>query len=185
MKKHLIFIAVLVLFVSANESYAQNSKRKEKKKTTVVINTPRGKVVYVNPSPKVKAERILPKSTVTLKHKGTSFYFYHGQYYRYINGYYIVSIPPAGICITTLPTGHTRLMVAGKPYFYYQGAYYIQKGRSYEVVRPPLGITVLELPHEAAQISIDGKKYYEYDKTIYKMVETNEGIRYEASGYVE
>jgi hypothetical protein len=115
--------------------------------------------------------RRLPRLAVTLSLGGLFFYYADGLYYRHYNNTYIVTAPPVGLIVTTLPVGYTVFVLGGRTYYYYADVYYVWDTRrsGYRVVEAPLdystyqpGEIVDTLPDGARSVTIDGVQYYRY-----------------------
>jgi len=185
--KNISLLALLTLMIagiSISDVNAQRKYRKKTRKTVVVKKTPRAKVVYVNPRKKVKSIKVLPAGSRIVKHRGVSYHYRDGLYYKYSNANYVVVRPPLGIRIAVLPVGYHRMRVRGITYYYSRGVFYAKKSQSYELVKSPVGVRVAVIPDTAEKITIDESTYYEYADTIYRLVETGNGLEYEVIGEV-
>jgi len=115
--------------------------------------------------------RTLPRVAVTLSLGGLFFYYADGIYYRHAVSGFIVSVPPVGLFVPTLPPAHTVFIVDGHTYYYYADVYYVwdNSHTAYRVVNAPEvvgdyrpGDIVDTLPDGAYTVTIDGKQYYRY-----------------------
>ncbi|MEQ9287298.1 MAG: DUF6515 family protein [Cyclobacteriaceae bacterium] len=179
-----VLLGMVIWSFAITQGHSQR-KLEVKRRSAVVVKTPRTKVVYINPKPKVRVVRTIPGRHTVIRHKGVSYFYHEGHYYRRAGNRYIVMPPPAGVRVSVLPARYLRIQLGGFPYFYFGGVFYLEKNKKYEVVRPPVGAVVPELPDEAEKIIIDGKVYYEYDNTIYSLTETNNGLEYEVVGELD
>lgn len=107
----LLFVVVLVSFVSSCKS-----------QTTVTRYPRAGMVVKTVDSPNL------------VIYKKSPYYFSNGIWYVKRDDVYIVSLPPEGIYVTSLPSGHKIIRRRGGPYYYYNGIYYRKSGHKYIVV---------------------------------------------------
>jgi len=168
----LLIVCLLISFVAL-------AQRRE---VVVVKKKPQRNIVYVNPSPKVRVVRVVPPEARIIHYRSVPYYFHAGLYYNFIGGRYVVVAPPRGIRVNVLPSNHFYFQFGGIPFYYLEGGYYTKKGKAYEVTPPPVGAIVPSLPDEAEKVTIEGKVFYEYDDTIYKLTETEAGLKYEVVG---
>lgn len=132
---------------------------------------PRGAVV---------SKRKAIKHAHVVRHSGVDYYFKNGIFYRYNSGNYIVSRPPIGIRVATIPTPRV-VWVNNVKYYYYYGTFYnhVTITNEYEVIKPPLGAIVESIPDGYEKIEIDGNTYYVVDGVQYKAVVYEGEIWYE------
>lgn len=81
----------------------------------------------------------LPDRHYRALHRGTSFYFSAGSWYRPYGTRYTVVAPPLGVVVPILPRVYTTVWYGEVPYYYAGGAYYrwYPEARGYIVVEPP------------------------------------------------
>ena len=77
---------------------------------------------------------MVPKSKIYI-HKGVSFHFSNGVWYRAKGKRFVVSAAPVGLYINTLPRGRKVVYVKGKKYYRYNGVWYQKRGRGFLVVK--------------------------------------------------
>lgn len=106
----------------------------------------------------------LPSLPRTIMHRGRSYYFSDGVYYRYSRGVYRVVQPPIGFSLSYLPAGYAMVVVHGQPYYRYDNTYYVYQilGNEpvYVVVEPPDDIIVDFLPSDCREVVYKGRLYY-------------------------
>jgi len=81
--------------------------------------------------------KVLPKGHHTVVHKGKSYYYSAGRFYRHANGSYVAIAAPIGAIVPVLPGGYVSFGVGINRYFYFQGTYYRHVGSGYEVIEEP------------------------------------------------
>lgn len=81
--------------------------------------------------------KILPKGHHTVNHKGKSYFYSAGRFYRHSNGSYIVISAPVGAIVPALSAGYVSFGVGINRYFYFEGIYYRHIGSGYEVIEEP------------------------------------------------
>jgi hypothetical protein len=83
----------------------------------------------------------LPRGYVSVRYRGSPYYFYRGSWYRPYGPRYIVARPPFGIGIGYLPPFYTTVWFGGVPYYYADETYYVWRPerRQYVVTQPPAG----------------------------------------------
>jgi len=111
---------------------------------------------------------VIPRSFISIHFGGHPYYYNHGYFYGFYDGYYMPIFPPFGLQISILPFGYTRIFIGGIPFYYYNGIYYRQYDNYYQVVDAPMGATVSALPQGARSVIINGEKLYELNGTYYK-----------------
>ncbi len=119
------------------------------------------------------------KKAQFIKHHNDDFYYKHGVFYRHANDHYIVSRPPIGIRVATIPTPRVVWMHDVRYYYYYGVFYTMTPTNEYEVVLPPVGAIVESIPEGYEKLEIDGNTYYIVDGVQYKAVVYNGEIWYE------
>ena len=126
----------------------------------------------------------LPRVAVTLSIGGLLFYYADGIYYKHASSGFIVSVPPIGLIVTTLPVGYTVFVMSGRTYYYYADVYYVWDSyrAGYRVVEAPVddsayqpGDIVESLPDGASAVTINGMQYYRYDNLYF--MQTIQGNR--------
>ena len=173
----MLTLSLLLVAVTPNDSFAQKNDKKFTKKTSnkkVKVVTP---VKQYSKQPRRGAQvTSLPKKTTVIVHSNQSYHYKNGIYYRPVNGSYVVTAPPRGIRVTTLPPNPYRIMVLGQPYYYYYGTYYVSSVQGgYEVVQAPLGARIDALPDGYEVFELDGYVYYKLNDTYYKAVVESDG----------
>ncbi|MCQ2192905.1 MAG: DUF6515 family protein [Paludibacteraceae bacterium] len=114
-----------------------------------------------------------------ISHNNVSYYYKKGVFYKYHNNKYIVSRPPVGVCVASIP--NPRIVVVNHvQYYYYYGVYYrMTPTHQYEVVHAPVGAVVESIPEGYEKLIIDGETYYIVDGVQYKAVIYDGEIWYE------
>ena len=67
-------------------------------------------------------------------YKNTRYYYSKGHWYTKNRKGYIVTNPPNGLVITTLPKGYRTVTIKKQKYYTYNGIYYRKNGKKYIVV---------------------------------------------------
>lgn len=169
----LLVVSSLVMFLMlalCEPASAQRIHRSRVPSRAVVVNRPA-----------VKSVRTIRPNHATIRYNGVLLHISNGKFYRNVNSRYILSMPPMGVRVKTLPSSRVLFRYANRPYYCYGGVIYrkIDSGE-YEVVAPKVGMIVPELPEAGVtELSVDDKIYYEYDDIIYKAVPTKRGVQYE------
>lgn len=87
----------------------------------------------------------LPSGSISIDHRGHTYFFFGGVWFRPDGARFIVTAPPLGIVVPVLPVAYVSLWIGGAPYFYANGVYYAQvRGQGYMVVEPPPGAEVAQ-----------------------------------------
>lgn len=86
-------------------------------------------------SPKVV--KVLPSAHHRISHRGKSYYFSAGHFYRQNKGAYVTIAAPFGAVVPALPRGHVSFGFGLNRYFYFQNVYYRQINDGYEVIEEP------------------------------------------------
>lgn len=131
--------------------------------------------------PEVKRVRNLPANHATIRHNGVLLHISKGRFYRSVNSFYILSMPPVGVRVNILPPSRVLFRFEERPYYCFGGVIYrkIITG-GYEVVAPEIGMIVPELPEVGvSELSLDGRIYYKHNYNLYRAVPTRRGVRYE------
>ncbi len=84
----------------------------------------------------------LPEGRVRLSFGVGSYYYFGGNYYRWVNpGYYVVVRAPLGLRVGFLPPGYVAFTLGPRRYFYANSTYYLWDPavREYVVVPEPEG----------------------------------------------
>lgn len=89
-----------------------------------------------------KTVKVLPKTHHKVAHRGKSYFYSGGRFYRPNNGAYVTIVAPLGAIVPVLPDGYVSFGIGSRRHFYFQGVYYQQVDKGYEVI---------EAPPEAAQ----------------------------------
>jgi hypothetical protein len=125
-KKILVILVGITMVGLASEGYAQPPRRRDG------IGHPvdhHGKVVTR-----------LPAGHKAVRHRGRTFFYHGGAFYRRHPPGYIVVNAPVGVVVAAIPIGFVTLVVGGHDYYYYGGVYY---------QRVPSGYLVVEAPRES------------------------------------
>lgn len=131
----------------------------------------------------------LPRLAISLSLGALSFYYADGLYYRHHDSGFIVTVPPVGLVVHTLPVGYTVFVHSGRTYYYYADVYYTWDTyrNAYRVVRPPVAYYDVEfapgqvldsLPDGAYSVTIDGAQYYHYADTYFMQAIQGDRIVY-------
>ncbi len=81
--------------------------------------------------------KILPKGHHAVSHKGKSYFYSAGRFYRKANGSYVVINAPIGVVVPVLPDGYVSFGIGINRFFYFQGIYYRHRIDGYEVIEEP------------------------------------------------
>lgn len=84
-----------------------------------------------------KALKTLPATHHRISHRGKSYYYSAGRFYRPGNGGYITIVAPFGAVVPALPRGYVSFGIGISRYFYFEGIYYRHVDDGYEVVKKP------------------------------------------------
>lgn len=84
-----------------------------------------------------KTLRTLPAAHHRISHRGKSYYYSAGRFYRQGNGGYITITAPFGAVVPALPRGYVSFGIGINRYFYFDGIYYQHVNDGYEVVKKP------------------------------------------------
>lgn len=195
-KTGLILILTLAL-IGVNESFAQKRNTSTKRETPAKVVKPSVKktppttvhhgkeIVYTKPKPTVNALHSAPAKSKVVKKNGVDYHYHNGKYYKMVNNKYIVTPPPVGIHVPSLPVDFARMIIAGVTYYYSAGTYYNQlKTGEYEVVAAPVDAIVYSLPEEADEVTISGERYYVDDSILYQVVITPDGKGFKVVGSI-
>lgn len=152
-------------------------------------NNKRLKPEHVSPSENYK--KLPSRGTTVTKYKATKnahyvkhgtvdYYFKKGVFYSYdpIHKHYVVSRPPVGLRVPTIPQSRI-IYLHDVNYYYYYGVFYRRVASVYEVVLPPVGAIVESIPDGYEQLMINGNTYYIVDGVQYKAVVYHGEIWYE------
>jgi len=131
----------------------------------------------------------LPRLAISLSLGALSFYYADGLYYRHHDSGFIVTVPPVGLVVHTLPVGYTVFVHSGRTYYYYADVYYTWDTyrNAYRVVRPPVAYYDVEfapgqvldsLPDGAYSVTINGAQYYRYADTYFMQAIQGDRIVY-------
>jgi hypothetical protein len=124
---------------------------------------------YMDSSPPCQKTVIINQAT------GQSTYYYcNSMWYQpaYTSGEvkYIVTAPPAGAELTTIPDPY-KVTVGGQDYFVSNHVFYQKITRNgqtmYVTVDAPAGARVPTIPEYAVEIEHQGQRYYRFDKIFY------------------
>ena len=72
------------------------------------------------------------------------------------------------VVITTLPPGHTTIVVHGERLYFHDGYFYSPVRRGYRVVVAPVGARLRHLPKHHKIITLRGNVYYHCRDTYYR-----------------
>ncbi len=184
----IVLSLLLLSSVSLFKAEAQRRVVVTKPSRTVVITKPsRSEVVYVNRRvvrPPVVVG-VLPPTSVTIVHRHSQYYFHAGVYYIQRPEGYVVVNPPVGIMVTNLPSATLTFTFSSRAYFFIGGAFYIQIPGGFQIVNAPAGAKISQLPEGAEKVVVGDEIYYEQYGTLYKKVETEQGIAYIIAGSLQ
>lgn len=131
--------------------------------------SPHRAIIYRRP-----VVRVMPSTAVVINHQGVGYHYYHGSYYRYTAGGYIVVRPPYGFRLRFLPWGYRSIYIGTSPYYYYGGVYYLEIDDEYEVVKAPENYVKKQLPSEYKKV-VGDKVYFLNNGFYYEKQITEDG----------
>lgn len=84
----------------------------------------------------------VPRGAYAVHHRGDTFWYHGGEWYRPRGRFSIVVAAPIGAYVPVLPPFYSTVWWRGVPYYYADDTYYLwdTRARQYEVVEPPTGI---------------------------------------------
>jgi hypothetical protein len=98
--------------------------------------------------------RTIPRNYRVVVHRGVSYRFHDGAWYRPRGNSFVVVAPPIGLFVSFLPPYYSTIWVRGVPYYYANDVYYAHSGSGYKIVEPPTEATVSEAPPPADELFI-------------------------------
>ena len=155
--------------------------------------------VIVHPSENVKIHRNIydygrtvtpPSHSRLVYHKGISYRYYDGVYYRPYGNTYVISRPPVGAVVAAvLLKNLVQISIAKSDinhiYYYDDGTYYLRDStNNYRVIESPHGAVVDMLPSGAMEVRINDVTYYMVGDTYYRPVNIGGYMRFEVVGAV-
>ena len=114
--------------------------------------------------------KTLPTGHHRVAHRGKSYFYSAGRFYRHTNGTYVVISAPIGAIVPSLPVGYISFGIGIRRHFYFAGVYYQQVNTGYEVV---------EEPAEAAQVLAQGSDKLIIYPAVGQTAEQRDQDRYE------
>ena len=98
----------------------------------------------------------LPFRRSPIRFRNHDYYYNRGIWYRPSGARFIISIPPIGIIVPTLPPHYATVWVRGMPYYYANDVYYTWRPNrnGYVVTQPPEEISQEEPPLIADELFI-------------------------------
>ena len=79
----------------------------------------------------------LPRAHHKVVHRGKTYYFTGGRFYRANKGAFISIAAPIGAIIPALPNGYVTVSVGLNRYYYYAGVYYRAAAQGFVVTEQP------------------------------------------------
>ena len=121
--------------------------------------------------------RNIPKTAIVLQHHNVKYHYHSGIFYLKKPNGYIISKPPIGLIIKSLPTESIHISINDKNIYYYYGGFYEKASTNIEyiVIEPPIGATINALP-EGYEVKIfNNERYYLFEGILYKNVISENG----------
>ena len=81
--------------------------------------------------------RVLPQTHQRIVHRGKSYFFTNGRFYRENKGMYVSITAPLGAIVPALPSGFLTFGIGSNRYYYHQGVYYRRGATGYVVIKEP------------------------------------------------
>lgn len=81
--------------------------------------------------------RVVPRDRHIIRHRGGSYYYSGGVWYRPHGARFVITAPPIGVFVPVLPPYYSTIWISGVPYYYANDVYYAHRGNGYVVVEPP------------------------------------------------
>lgn len=81
--------------------------------------------------------KALPKGHHKVTHRGKSYFYSAGRFYRHNKGAYVSIVAPLGAIVPVLPNGYISFGIGSRRHFYFEGTYYRQAQDGYVVVEKP------------------------------------------------
>jgi hypothetical protein len=129
------------------------------------------------------------------------FYYADGTFYQPYDNGYVVTAPPVGAAIPSLPKGAKSIMIDNQQFYEYHGIYYkvivndkgdtvyVVAGKdgvlntsredgsgSADVAAPQVGDVITQLPSNTRGVTLNGKKYYVgADDIYYEAIKDGDG----------
>ncbi|OGL67272.1 MAG: hypothetical protein A3J27_11030 [Candidatus Tectomicrobia bacterium RIFCSPLOWO2_12_FULL_69_37] len=96
---------------------------------------------------------VLPPGNRTFAHRGITYYYHGGTYYRRAPRGWVVVAAPFGAVVPVIPTGYRTVIAGGATYYVDDGVYYrrviVQNQPQYEVVQAPAPAPAAPVPQQA------------------------------------
>ncbi len=98
----------------------------------------------------------LPFRRPPIRYRNHDYFYQRGAWYRPSGSRFIVTIPPFGIVVPSLPPFYATIWSHGTPYYYANDVYYTWRSNrnGYVVTEPPKGINEQEVPLVADELFI-------------------------------
>lgn len=130
----MIVLSIFFIFTNTNSVSAQYNSRGYAKKGKRSVKVRNNRSAYRN-----TRFVSVPRNARLINHRNIEYRYYQGTFYRPYGNGFIISTPPIGIRINTLPYGCNRVYRNGVSYYSVGNTYYrpiqTRGGVSYEVVR--------------------------------------------------
>ncbi|MCH9693597.1 MAG: hypothetical protein K0U72_03730 [Gammaproteobacteria bacterium] len=84
-----------------------------------------------------KALKTLPSAHHRIRHRGKSYFYSSGRFYRHGSDGYVAIVAPLGAVIPVLPRDHLSFGVGVSRYFYFGGVYYRPVDEGFVVIEKP------------------------------------------------
>lgn len=86
--------------------------------------------------------RGLPREAVSIRYRGSPFYYRGGEWYRPSGSRFLVVAPPLGAIVPFLPGFYSTSWFGGVPYYFANDAYYLWRpeANGYVVTQPPADV---------------------------------------------
>jgi hypothetical protein len=81
--------------------------------------------------------KVLPHGHHSIVHKGKSYFYTSGRFYKKSKGLYVVVGAPIGVVVPILPIGYVSFGIGPRRYYYFEGIYYRHGTSGYEVIDEP------------------------------------------------
>ncbi|MCG8552614.1 MAG: SH3 domain-containing protein [Desulfobacterales bacterium] len=88
----------------------------------------------------------VPPGSQKVRHRGDSYYFHRGRFYRHGPKGYCWVRPPIGIISYSLPAAAVTVLIGGLTYYVYDDVYYRRVSAGYQVVQVPARTTTIVTP---------------------------------------
>ncbi|MFI3321979.1 MAG: DUF6515 family protein [Rikenellaceae bacterium] len=172
-----LFLGVILL---GGKAYGQ---QREAESERIAKTTMASRAVVVK-YPKIVTVRRLAASPATIRYDDIVLYFSGGKYYRCVDSKFILTLPPVGVRVATIPSTRLTFEYRNRTYYSYNGILYTKlDSGEYEVAPAQLGMIVPELPEaNVSEVSLNGTVYFEHSGTLFKQISMVDSIQYEVVG---